>query len=610
MAKRELPVHRYNQTKVRGGEVKHNWWDQKEDTLHEHMFGVIRRIKSNQSYRESKDLCHARIYGNKEINGLMAHQFNRSAADFDNRISLNVTKSAIDTVSSNLATNKTRPLFLTDEGDWTTRRRAEKLTRYMDGWFDEQKIYQLVGNRSLPVQGTFGTRVAKLYIEDSKVKAEQTLPFEIIVDEVEGIYGRPHQMFQERNLYRDVLIEKFPKHKALIEHCPGVEGDGGTSDMITIAEGWKLSPNGKGGTHAICLESVTLLKEDWDKPFFPFVFGRWSTPFLGFYGEGIAEELIPLQIEINKVLRTIQHGQHLMCVPQVWLEHQSKVATGQISNQMGGVRYYIGNQPLFLTPSAFPPEIYSHLWNLYQRAYDIVGVSQLSAAAQKPAGIQANSALRTLQDIESKRFMIAEEDNQQFYMDIAELAIEFTADIYEKDKKLSVKTRSRSFMEEIKWAEVRIEKNKYLMRSYPTNFLPSHPSGQLEKAQEAINAGFLGMEEALSLLDFPDVRSVTSRKTAPLEIIEKLIDRILDGKDYEAPDSYFNVRLAKEVAQMSYLKAKSGNAPEGVLENLRTLVDDCTDLVNKEKEAAMPQMGDPMMAQPPAQMMDPSVMSA
>jgi hypothetical protein len=54
------------------------------------------------------------------------------------------------------------------------------------------------------------------------------------------------------------------------------------------------------------------------------------------------------------------------------------------------------NLQWFTLRQAMHPEVYNHLDRLYQRAYEISGISELSATGKKPAGLESGAALQDL----------------------------------------------------------------------------------------------------------------------------------------------------------------------------------------------------------------------
>jgi hypothetical protein len=320
----EVRTEYYNQASEQKQDIKAQWWKEDEKSLFSHLFGVVNSIETQQSWRYLNNIRYARLYANYELLGFYGTLFSQAANMplNNNRLTLNVTKACIDTAAAKIAKNRPKPLFLTSGGDWTEQRRAQKLTKYVEGAFDAADVYKK-GPLSFTDSGIMGTGVVKLYPDKEKgmVCVDRVLTDEIIVDDADGMYGEPRSLYQRKYIDRDVLCELFPKHEKQIKSATvGVKGDSQSAtaaNLIKVIEGWHLrsGENAKDGVHAICIENATLFLEEWKKDYFPFAFYRWSPKVVGFWGGGLAEELVGIQLEINKTLRTIQKSiRSLVCL--------------------------------------------------------------------------------------------------------------------------------------------------------------------------------------------------------------------------------------------------------------------------------------------------------
>lgn len=589
----DVPKVYYNQDKSEIAEIKSKWWKQEPEQMFRHVFGVVKKIWDYQKYRQTMHLRMARLYHNMEIVSLNAGMFARSAATDNwtsNRVTLNVIKSCIDTAASKIAKSKPRPLYMTEDGNWFAQQKAKKMTSFMDGWFDAEKVYSK-GERAFVDMGVWGSGLLKVFPDERemKVRCERVIIDEIVVDETEGRYGEPRQLHQVKLVFREVIADLYPEfEKEIMMASNGLtaeESSACSADMIKVIESWHLSsgPDADDGMHCISIENCTLFHEKWTRPYFPFAFMRWTPRLLGFYGMGLAEELVGIQLEVNKILRNIQIAQHLMAVPQIWIEASSHIVTAHINNEIGGIKKFTGSPPIFQTPPAMSPEIYQWLENLYRKAYEITGISQMSANSQKPAGVTAAVALRELSDIESERFSLIGIHYENMYLDVANMCLDAMDYLYEKDKSLSINAPDKNFMEVIKWKDVRMPRDSYLVRSYPTSLLPATPAGKLQKIQELIQAGIFDRDEALMLLDYPDVEAVTSLKTAPREDILRLIYKMIYKGEYYTPEPYMNLQLAGQLAQSAYNKARTNNVPDDRLELLRRFMDDVEALLTPDQ---------------------------
>lgn len=613
----EVPTVKYHQESD-PKDIQGKWWNVPAPGMWQHAIAVARQIRQAQNYREVNNLKFARLYQNADIQALKAGQFATTAAAIGgtNRLSYNIIKSCVDTAASKIAKQKPRPLFLTDDGDWTLQRKAMKLTAFMEGAFDcmgsgtgDGRTLYGVMRRAWVDAAVLGTGAVKFYADQDEgtVKAERCLIEEIVVDETDGMYEAPRQLHQEKLLDRRVLVDLVPsKFRDLVMAAPtGLDlavSSTQSADVIKVTESWHLpsSKDAKDGRKALSIEGATLDVSDWQKQYAPFVFHRWSPRLLGFYGMGLAEELMPIQLEINKLLRTIAKAQHLI-VPQVWLEMANKVNAKQLDNEVAGAKYFVGQPPIFMAPSAVNPELYQHLETLWNKGFAITGISQLSAASQKPGGLNAAVALREFQDIESDRFQLVGQRYEDSFMDATHIVCDLMEDLEASGVKPKVRLAGEHGSRQIKWADVKIDRDKVRIRAFPTNILPSQPAGKLQKVQELMQAGFLQKEEAVELLDFPDLKSQTSLTVAPRQDIKRMIEAMMDG-EYESPEPFMNLELGKQMAQSYYLRGRANGMPEDRLELLRRFMDDCKALL--EKPAAPPAPAAPEagpMAQPAPQ---------
>jgi len=637
MAKKPVPVTQrpvkyYNQ--ANNTKYRYNWWATGKDGINdeerfEHLWQVVRGIVEKQQWRSYNNLRFARLYHNMELIGLDPGMYARTALRdnyLTNRVTLNVIKSCIDTASSKIAKSKPRPFFLTDNGNWSQQMRAKKATYFMDGWFQQTKTYQK-GRMGFQDSGVFGTGALHLFKENKMVQSERVIIEEIIVDEAEGMYGCPQNMYRKKSMHRDVAASLWPEHAAKIFAAnSAIKEDFRAdyyADMITVVEGWHL-PSGfdsdrkplKDGRHTIAIDNCTLFDEEYDKIYFPFAFQRWTKSVLGFYGTGLAEELVGIQLEINKILRNIQLAQHLMAVPQVWLEAANAATpNAKINNAIGGIRYYTGQPPTFMVPTAMNSEIYQYLESLYRKAYEITGVSSMSAQAKKPAGVTAAVALETLSELETERFMIVAQEYEEFYLNITDIVTDMMDDLQEEFGDVEINAPYNDYMRRLSWKDVRLDKEAYVLKCFPTNLLPTQPSGKLQRVQELMQAGMFDKEDAISLLDYPDLKAVTARITAPRDDVLKIIGYMLEEGKYVSPEPFMNLTLARKLTQSEYNKAKLQDAPDERLDLLRRFMDDCDTMiamVEAQKQqnlmeaqmatqaAAMPAEGMPATAQPEA----------
>ncbi len=563
-----LPVLKetlYKRTSPNYEKAYKSWWTC-DDDVHEHMVRLVRSIQENQNSRRADDLRHAFLYQNRQTNDVMLGTKNLLPDRYN--VTYNVVKSCVDTLTSKITQNRPRPRILTEKGNYEKQDRAKKLTQYLDGILDSAGTYRQ-GTDCFRDSGVFGDGVIKVIMDSEKgrVRTERVLITEIIVDDLEAAYGDPRCMYQVRKVARDALMAMFPEKAREIAsaHPVASKGKKQPTEMIEVIEGWHV---GQEGRHVIAIAEACLLSEPWEFDCFPFAFFKYMTNLTSFYGQGIAEELMGTQIEINKILRDIQRAQHLIAVPRVLMEQNSKVNGAHLTNDIGSAIKYQGVKPDFMTPTAMNNEIYNHVKWLIQSAFEKVGVSQLSASSKKPAGLDSGRAIREYKDAETERFSATETRYREFYNDIVKLVIKFSRAMYEKDVDLKITVESRKFIQTIKWSEVDMEDDCFTSRVYSSSLFPNSPAAKLQKIEEMVRAGWMDKETAIRLMDFPDVEAWETLETADRDFMDNILNSILGKGVYIAPEPEMMLDKDIEIARKAYLEARNTGASEENLELL------------------------------------------
>lgn len=578
-------------------EIKdYKWWRQPDSKVAESVFAYVKHLDNEQGYRRAENFKFMKMYGNFDLFNLRSYQYLKAenAVSTQNRVTLNIVQSMIDTVVSKISKNRPKPTFLTEGGDWSQQTRAKKLTQFAEGQFQATEFYAKAA-QAFQDSCIFGTGCLKIFKQDNEIKVERVFIDEIVTDDKESFYGEPRQMHQKKYLHKDVLKDMFPDKIAQIDAANNQMSEQSylpnqATDMVLVIESWHLpsGKNAKDGKHTINIQNAELFTEKWDKNFFPFVFWRWGVRPLGFFGQGLSEQLQGLQLEINKILKTIQVSMHLVSIPKIFVDATSKIVDAHIDNRIGGIIKYAGIPPTPGQLGTIPPELFAHLDRLYQRAYEIAGVSQLSASSAKPAGLNSGKALREFNDLESERFMSVAQRYEKAFMDACKQMICLAKEIDEEMKKseetsdgYKVKVKGSDFIKTIKWKDVELDEDQYVMSIFPTSALSSNPASRMQDVQELIQAGFVSKEDAMKLLDFPDLKGFYNFQNAGVEDIERAIEKIIDDGKYSTPEPYQNLEYGIVKMQQAYLLFRSKGAPETRLELFRRWIKDADNLMKR-----------------------------
>jgi hypothetical protein len=593
------------------------WWLLPKSERPDAIASVVKSLFSQQTARFTQNVVSARLYGNLPVLGTNGLSFTRMASAIPGlreRISWNVVQSCVDTVTSKIAKNKPRPLFLTSGGDYRIQRKAKKLTKFTDGIFYQNRAYEM-GKNAFRDGAVWGTGVIHVFRRHNRVMWERVLPEELLVDEIEALYVNPTQIHRVKAIDRDILKEAFPESRKQIEGLDIVNfrsgiNTGAVSDVVEVRESYHLpsGPDADDGLHAITIDGHEILSEKWERPYFPFAFFHWNKRLFGFFGQGGVEQIQSIQVEINKILWIMQRSHHLAGTFKIAVENTAKITKSFFNNEIGTIIPFTTTPPAYLLPPIVQPELYEHLMRLTAQAFQQFGISQLSAQSKKPDGLDSGKALREFNDIESDRFMTVGQAYEQFYLDLARLSIDEAKAIAKETGNYKVAVPGSKFLETIEWNKVSLDESQYEMKCYPTSSLPQDPAGRLQTIQEYIQAGFLSPRSGRRLLGFPDLEQIETLANAQEEYIHKVFEGILDAKDleeantaYVPPEPFDDMVLAEELAIQYYTDGKMNGVEEYKLDLMRQFLDQLEVLKTKAQtppEGALPPDGGMPLANP------------
>jgi hypothetical protein len=581
------------------------WWEAKDgDELAKIASEAFRHIDGEQDHRRKEHKRWLRLYENKSIAGLDGSNYTGQSKD--QTMQINVVQSIIDTLTAKISTNRTRPVFYTEAGKYEMQQRGKGLTKFFDGTFHNLKIYR--ENREIFHDGAvFGTGYLKKFIQHypkgkSKILVERVFPDEVVVCDVDGRYAKPRSMFQYKEVSKHLLARRYPRYKQRIEESEKMrsysEKHSDLIDMPTsVVEAWHLPsyPGAGDGLHAIFLSNCCPEREVWHLDKFSILPWRWKKRKLGFYGVGVCEELYPIQREIDFVCEKIQEYANLGSTA-VLTGPTAKINAEHLLSNVA-LRHIEAQDPnaiKLFNMGAIPQELFVYLGQLIDRAYHISGVTQLSAMGLKPAGLDSAPAQREFKDTESQRFLDVGQSWDDYHLDITDLGIDLNKELAEQDPSHSVMVKGDYGLEDIKWKDVDMERDQFMLQILPTSYLPRTPGARFQAVKEYLEAFPEMRPYAYDLLDFPDLKAVSQEYSAPLNVIKRAVDRMLYGKLkrgqgveelYEPPGAFTDPALAKQITNGKLDLARLENVPEERLLLVEEYMLALIDLEEKQKLA-------------------------
>lgn len=569
------------------------WWLQ--DEPHRAVWSNVERIGNRTRARRWQDLYFACLYDDAELAALV--QGAQAVGEFTPQtMSANVCRRQVDTFVARITKNRPVPMALTTGGNYPQQRRAKSLSKFFEGQLDNIQYWR---TRELRLRdaGVFGSGLALNYRVGGKLHHDHMFGFDLRVDSLDARYGNPRTIYLRRFIDRLVAKERWPDHADDIDSADSKTdedqfetGYDETCDQVLVIEAWHL-PSGEGagdGAHAICISNATLEISEYVRDYFPFSKFDFSPPIVGWFGEGMVKQLAGLQYEVNSIGLRLQEQGYLTGT-YVWVPPGAGLETDVLDNgALTLIRSAV--QPTFMTPAPWHPQIFEYYQRLRgQYPGDVTGMSGLATRSEKPAGLDSGRALRVYHDIDNENLTVQGRADERDVIDTCWQFLDLAEEIYAegadaKDEqsayrvKIESRTHGRSVLQDLSYKDVRLDRETFTLRVFPTSFLASTPEDRWSQIKEVTNSGFLSQDEAMALLDFPDLDRVMNLRGAARRNIERLLEKILDADDpeaaYEYPEPAWNLELCKALALMFYLDAKLDGAPE---KNLQWILQFATD---------------------------------
>lgn len=600
------------------------WWLEKDgNKAASLMLSSAAYLKESQNYRYRQTAVYSRLYGNQSLYSFAGSNLTKIDSSHglpEQRPTFNLIQSVTDTLVSRITQSRPQPVFLTDNGDYKQRLLSQKLNNFVQGEFYQAKAYDKAAIVMRDALVT-GTGIVHTYeTPDNKVGLERVLLTELLIDPNEAMYGEPRQLYRMKLMDRDVLIANFPKFKEKLSIASKAYPDNSAdssktvSDLVMVVEGWHL-PSGKDssdGRHTIACSAGYLLDENYKKDFFPFTFLHYAPRLLGFWSQGVAEQLMGTQIELNSILHTISKAIKLVGVPRVFQEDGSKVMSAAHNNEIGVIVKFRGTKPTYEVAPCNAPELYAERDKLISYGYQQSGVSALQASSQKPQGLDSGEAIRTYDDISTDRFAALSRRYDNFFIDLAYQVIDLAKEIAIRDGEYSTIYPNKNGTKEIDFPKMAKEMDSFVIQCFTQSSLPKDPAGRLSKVTEMIQAGMISIQEGRRLLDYPDLGQIEKLANAGEERIFSYLDDIIETGKYNQPDPFMDLQLAKTLTVQYINLYMPAKLEESKVQKLRDFFTQILALVTASQPPAMlPPQGAPVpQAAPQPQAQSPLVSNA
>ncbi len=547
------------------------WWEKDAPDRVGRLVSAVRAIKEGDVGRMEDAILHSRMYGENSAFGYEFKTLPRRSS-----LTMNVVRSTVDSVVARIVKNKPRPQFQTTGGNRSLRRKAKNLTQYVDWAMEEGKANNAFRDAFLDASVT-GTGFVHVFTEGTKTCFERIFPSEILVDQQEGMYKQPRTMYRQKWVPKDALKALFPNKGMEIDFADPPSADATNdlltkrTDLVVVYEAWRLpsKAGAKDGCHMIATSKGILSEEKWVHDSFPLIVIRYRDALSGYWGLGIADNLKGIQIELNKNLIKRQKILDFHATPRVFYEGRTPKRV-QLNNSIGMV--YQGKPPSLWNPPSVPPELDNYLEMLWVRAHTLEGLSPVEASGTIPAGLNSGVAIQEYDAVVDGKFALPHQKYQDAWLEAANWVVTLGKGIHKKHPKWSpVAAHDKYTVGTVRWDDLDLEKDDYVLRALPASSLPTHPGARLQRVMDMFQTGLISdIAEARRLLDYPDIEAASALDRAHSDYLDWVAEKILDDGVMVAPEPFQDHQLALKRMQAEYHKAVMEEVPS---DRLSLLID-------------------------------------
>jgi hypothetical protein len=604
-----------------------------EDDAGREVAAIVHWLRGNDTGRLSRCRDDLSRYEGCALPGLAPAAYLRSAPfthDLYKRLTWNIPRSLCQTVQAKLAgRNRPKVQFVTSAASWRQRRRAYHLDRFAEAQFHLRQgqfgnIWEL-GALILLLSLVVGDGFAYVYADDidKQVAVEPIFPWQLFVDPNDAAQGRPQCVFLVRPFDRDRLASIYgdkPGCKQAIAQAKAIStGENADSadayykagvrsaEQVEVIDAWCL-PTGKGkdgkptgGLHLRYVDGKTLDSKPWTRSEFPFVHLKWAAQIQGWWAQSLVSEVRSISDEINSIVERLSD-----CVRRtqkaVWLYPDGSIKPADLESNEDGIN--IGYDPALGKPELINPPPFDNAtidWlrmNLEQ-CYGIPGVSQMSATSRKEQGVTAAIAMRTVQDVETERLGTQQNGYELFYVDLCRHMIACTRELAAQDPSYAVRWPGESFLKEIKWKDVDLPEDQYVMRPDPVSNLKNTPTDRLQLAQDMFATGTFSkaaLDQSILHLNTKD--HLTGGGDKQEKLVERYIESWLDATPerldsgefkFRSPFPYLNLPAAMLQVAEAYVEAQLDEADDFNLDFFLRFIEQCDTIVQERAAVAAAQ---------------------
>lgn len=508
-------------------------------------------------------------------------------------LTFNVARSLCDTEHATVTEAMPRPTFLTEDANQPQQDKAKQLQFAIDGLLSDLRGYAIIEECELD-KNVFGAGVHKVHSVNGRPAIERVLISDLLVDEdLIGPGQDPKQIIHRMEVSRAAMLVYFRNEpewvRKAIKAAPAIASSGiagQRQDKIVVYDAYTAPIDEEHpGLHGVAIENCDKLifKEPWESPRLPFVIQYWQRPRIGFYPVGVIEQVLGIQVEINKFFRNMSKALTRWGGVTCLLPTGSKINPLLWTNAPEGkfIPYDpLGGQPVFMNGPKLSPEEINWLQFQIDTAYKATGIPQNVAFAQREPGIPSASGQRQLAQKAASRLAPQSKQYERGFVNTAWLLDDVLRRLVEDGEKLVISTVDQGALHRVNIDEaISLEPGTYHIDVYAGNFLSKHPATAFDQVESLAEKGIFSKQEVRELIDMPDIKAKLGGGPDVKATYLKQIKQALSRGVLVPPEDFHPLEVGVPLYRAALFEAQNSGVAEDRLNVLRDWIKRAKDIM-------------------------------
>ena len=478
-------------------------------------------------------------------------------SDYTSSVNENVIASCIDSLTSQMSSKITRPYISGINTTFNERQILQQAQQFFDIFIDRENLNEVV-TEAFRDSCIFGNGF--IFIDGRNKRVMKALPWQVIYRPAERTYGKITRVLYER--------KDFPA--TLLPYKTDV-------DYVNYSIYYDI--NAHTEAHIVNNEIKEILP--YNAPEVPFIQLDYTNPVYGRDATSVCDLLYGIQMKIHDLFETFSEASRKNPAQVFFMPKGSDMKITSLTNRVGQVLQYnpiegVSNPIESYTPNFLGDQYIQAIQMLKNDAYELTGVSKLSAQSMNPLGDNASGkALQTMNDVESERFEVQQRAVINAYVNTMRKCIL----CFNPEDLILPEDLNKA---PIKWGELQNLINKTKITFNALSYLSKDPATRMQQIDNLEAKGYINKNQAMSYYEIPDTDSAYNYANNSYNAVQEIINEALYNEDFTIPD-YIPIDILKQeiVNTMLSLRAVQNESNLVSIQRLEALYKEACNISNE-----------------------------